>query len=655
MSKKSSALQPSYNFSDALYDIRRKEVASTVILSLGFLLAGIVLIIFSFIKYSGIMRSALEEADKINAYAWLIFAGVGLFVAAVGLVSVLKSLVSMSEIASSIKGMMTKASPFQPLNRPVTSMNQSQSMNDSPIEKGMAESTEKAGKESFLKKSSAKKQSTDSKSSKLYDRYNNVGKASAHSASQPVKTVSPPPKAKPSMVQKFDYGLDEYNKKSFAEEFLEKNKRDPFEIYRKQLGIKEEPKKAEEAKPQFIINNGPKTEAKSNPQKAVSTMPQQPVLSYENNVSAPTPHYPEPNKAAQVSPMVKPANKTAPSMSYRNVNQGADVQQHIDAPQYTIPQVHSYDDDFFLSYSNTTTSTPVYQQKQTSAQPQPDKRVIHPQHKVQKDEAANLNFTSYNNAGNYSHSSSSSQQHSTSEFKENSDTPTVQKQVASVGVHSQSSSSNREEKISKKASPSANIKEAQVTEIHQSVSPSTKDNLSQGIHLSYGLDDNSVFEFSGFPTSNIASAENAIKYDTVSPNSSIDSGSTLTYGTARPTTSAGTTQYQTTANSINKAEYDLNNFAPKESKPISSNEGSAKSSGQKSKSVSSVFSNLVSKKTENNSGDKQSHEICINGTRSQRKFVDASEYDEWSCPTCGKVNQEYVGMCACGTRKPRKK
>lgn len=646
MSKKSSALHPSYNYSDALYDIRRKEITSTVILSLGFLLAGVVLIVFSFVKYSSIMHSALEEADKLNAYAWLIFAGVGLFVAAVGLVSVLRSLVSMSEITSFIKGMMSKASPFQPLNRPVASMNQSQSMNDSPIEKGMAESTEKAGKESFLKKNSVRKQNPDLKSSKLYDKYNNGGKASANPASQPSKTVSPPPKAKPSMVQKFDYGLDEYNKKSFAEEFLAKNKRDPFENYRKQLGLKEKPKAADEAKPKFIINNGPKTDAQSNSQTAIDNIPQEPVLNYANNISSPTSHYPETNKTASASPMAEQAKKTAQSMSYENVNRSANVPQNTGAPQYTIPQVHSYDDDFFLSYSNTTASTPAYQQHQTSAQLQPDKRVIQPQHKVQKDESANLNFTSYNNT----RSSSSPQQHSSSEFKEKSDAAVAPKQAASTVVHSQSSFLNREEHNSKKASPSANINDTKVTETHQSVSSPAKDNLSQGIHLSYGLDDNSVFEFSGFPTGNADSAENAIKFDTVFHDTGFDSGSTLTYGATGPTTVA-----DQAASSDSNVEYDLNNFAPKESKPVSPKADSAKSSGQTSKFVSSVFSNLVSKKIENNGENKESHEICINGTRSQRKFVDASEYDEWSCPTCGKVNQEYVGMCACGTRKPRKK
>ena len=26
--------------------------------------------------------------------------------------------------------------------------------------------------------------------------------------------------------------------------------------------------------------------------------------------------------------------------------------------------------------------------------------------------------------------------------------------------------------------------------------------------------------------------------------------------------------------------------------------------------------------------------------------------NEWKCPNCGKINQNYVGTCGCGERKP---
>ncbi|MBQ3691949.1 MAG: hypothetical protein II931_01305, partial [Clostridia bacterium] len=88
--------------------------------------------------------------------------------------------------------------------------------------------------------------------------------------------------------------------------------------------------------------------------------------------------------------------------------------------------------------------------------------------------------------------------------------------------------------------------------------------------------------------------------------------------------------------------------APKTSTPPKSKNTKKKSK----KSFSEMFLNNHGGKSENDDNDS---EIVKNGTRAQRKFVDASEYDEWTCPDCGKVNQEYVGLCACGARKPRAK
>ena len=71
-------------------------------------------------------------------------------------------------------------------------------------------------------------------------------------------------------------------------------------------------------------------------------------------------------------------------------------------------------------------------------------------------------------------------------------------------------------------------------------------------------------------------------------------------------------------------------------------------------SFSEKFLNRNGKKAaEKRSGE--NGEIVQNGTPAQRRFVDASEYDEWVCPGCGSTNQEYVGVCSCGERKPRTK
>lgn len=74
----------------------------------------------------------------------------------------------------------------------------------------------------------------------------------------------------------------------------------------------------------------------------------------------------------------------------------------------------------------------------------------------------------------------------------------------------------------------------------------------------------------------------------------------------------------------------------------------------KKKSFSEMFLSRQGKKAESAASGAQS-EIVKGGTPAQRKFVDAADFDEWECPGCGKINQEYVGVCACGERKPRVK
>lgn len=75
---------------------------------------------------------------------------------------------------------------------------------------------------------------------------------------------------------------------------------------------------------------------------------------------------------------------------------------------------------------------------------------------------------------------------------------------------------------------------------------------------------------------------------------------------------------------------------------------------ERKKSFSERFLNKNGKKaTQVQTSGNSNSPIVQNGTPAQRKFVDASEYDEWVCPGCGSTNQEYVGVCSCGERKPR--
>ena len=44
---------------------------------------------------------------------------------------------------------------------------------------------------------------------------------------------------------------------------------------------------------------------------------------------------------------------------------------------------------------------------------------------------------------------------------------------------------------------------------------------------------------------------------------------------------------------------------------------------------------------------------CSNCSCQKPNFEPISaQTDVWQCPKCGKINQNYVGTCGCGTRKP---
>lgn len=45
---------------------------------------------------------------------------------------------------------------------------------------------------------------------------------------------------------------------------------------------------------------------------------------------------------------------------------------------------------------------------------------------------------------------------------------------------------------------------------------------------------------------------------------------------------------------------------------------------------------------------------CSNcGTATKAKMPITSASNEWRCPKCGRVNQNYVGTCGCGQFKPK--
>lgn len=608
-----------YSISDALYDAKRSEVMQTVIISLIFLFGGLITVIVSFVKYFGVLKTAAEPSDSIDANSWLVIAAVGAVIAIIGIVSTVKSLTSISGIASSIKGMMTSVSPFQqPLNRNVAVMNQSQSM-QKPMEKGMAEENKAVGNLGFLKikKPASKTSGTtdDSKGSKIYDKYNKK-RVPAASVS---KSVTAPPKSEPLRVQKFDYGINEEREKSFAENFLAKNKRDPFAQHRKELGIKDEAEAQSKApKPQFIASGRSVQNKTVQNQQVSNSTASQKTFNREMNIR------PD-NQVQTANYPLNNGNLTSGN------HQSHNIQTSHNPAISTVT-----DDDFFLSFSNTTVSQPVYQQQTENLNTHRQNTTVE---KITQNDSKSVGTdVSYSDDDyflNYN-TTTDDETYDLSLFEDNSDSSSTSE------TDSPAEKSNRKDKESNQ----------------QYSAPAQSTGSNKSINLSYGIDSENDFEvlsYTGMDAVN--SGEVALNY--VEPVSSNNIQQPLSY---RPESSAEYSSLETSFNTANRER------SASENKPVSNvektfNRKPETNAGKKINSgIISGFKKIGNKKSADEVFNKETpskqnvnHEICINGTKSQRKFVDASEYDEWTCPECGKVNQEYVGVCCCGRRKPHKK
>ena len=231
----------------AMFEIQRREATGNVISGGACILLGIIAIIVSIAKYSSNMNAITVDADKMFAYAWIAIAIAGLFIIIIGVYEILKSFISMEQINEWSKNAESHASPFHTIHekRQAAQMNQSQSTEPAPT-KGMAEDGSQAKKRfAFL----GKKPEPKPDSGKIYDKYN--PQENQQGVQKEKKRIAPPPKAKPLMEQKFDYGIHEEKKQTFADKFLAENKEDPFEKYRQELGVEETPKEEYVRKPQF--------------------------------------------------------------------------------------------------------------------------------------------------------------------------------------------------------------------------------------------------------------------------------------------------------------------------------------------------------------------------------------------------------------------
>lgn len=619
MSKKNPVSRESYSVSDALYDAKRSEVRQETIAGLVFLAIGLVIIIVSFLQYSNISESAQEPSDDANAIAWLIIAGVGAVVGVIGLIRTIKSVTSFSGIATSIKGMMSKASPFQsqPVNRGVAAVTQTQAMSEAPI-KGMSERNRSIGYEGTQKKSKKAAQSSGS-SAKLYDKYH---------PSQPSQSprMNPAPQSQPpSKVQKFDYGIEEANKKSFADKFLEKNKKDPFEEYRKELGIKEEPKKAPESKPQFIISNRAPSE------NLTYGMPQE-------QVAQPVRQTRQVQQAQSTS--AQNYEKTSSSAAFTAQKEGTTKQRGSVAvnaapPQYTMPTARQEDDDFFLSF-NASEQAPVTQKQAVETS----------ELNTSKGKTANIRSEEEEFFLNYQ-SSDDSTEYSLDLFDDNT----------SYRVRSEKSSKPT---ISAAAQKSVGSKSINLSYgLEETVASRNTENNEEPA-LSYNI---------GKPIKNLDEVMETAELNLKPLQRAKDTKPQQTISTVGSTSKSASQAEKYNFEAFSENKQDSSSRKPKD-RPEQSVKQTKKVDSKKDKSGAPPSLSSIGifkkkdkrKETETPAPAKQdksksrgNREICTNGTRSQRKFVDATEYDEWSCPSCGKINQEYVGVCCCGARKPRAK
>ena len=635
MSKKQQQNVPTLSpIASAMYNAQRKEITSSIITSLVFLAVGGIVTLFSIFKYFKISGSITDSSEKVDAFAWLVIAGVGIGVVAIGIVNMLKSFTSLGQLGSMLKRTESHASPFQDqqLSRRVAQMNQSQAMKNAEIVS--AEQRKQAGKKGFGLFGKRKMSSSE-----LYDKYNPPKQQNQ------TQRMTAPPKSRPMMEQKFDYGLHEEKEMTFADEFLMKNKRDPFAQYRKELGIKEEAPKPIEHKPQFINAN---RTAKTAP--AVQGGSRSSVGL--NNISPVT------------------AESTQASQNNKSMLSELDFSGMLDQTASAAPVVQSpsvqpkqksllSELDFSGSFGSETPATPIENKPTTQSKP--------------RSLLSELDFGG--------------------SFGENTQTTPVEDTAASKpqprsllseldfggSFGSETPATPVEDTAASKPQPRSLLSEldfggsfgddttsAEPVDNTASSQPRPRSLLSE---LDFGGDFGETstveqpapvvtqkVEEKKAPVDDPVARRASIKMISFLSDKSDDTFAEITGVEKIPSNKPveGTSPY-----GMHREEDDGMFFASR-SNNTSFTQGSAPVQQQhpqpSPQPASYTPNNFAAEKPQVRPNSKDfSSDIVKNGTPAQRKYVEASQFDEWICPECGKTNQEYVGICACGRRKPRRK
>ena len=595
MSKKQSqqnvpTLSPIAN---AMYNAQREEIKSSVITSLLFLIIGAAVTVFSVFKYFKITGNMTDSSEKFDAYAWLAIVAIGVGVVAIGIVNMLKTFGALSQLSSLLKRTESHASPFQDqqLSKRVAQMNQSQALkNAEMVSAEQRKSDKKKGFGLFGKKTMS--------SSELYDKYNPQQKNAS------TQRMTAPPKAKPMMEQKFDYGIHEQKELTFADEFLMKNKRDPFAQYRKELGIKEEhTAQTFEQKPQFINANAT---AKKAPTIQVGSSS---ISGLDlGSVSTVSPKDAGVNKPASTGKSL--LSELDFSGSFGSDTSSAPVQQPI--KQQAKPKSLLSELDFGGSFG-TDTDTPAVQEA-PAAQPKPrsllseldfggsfgsdtDKPAVQEAPAAQPKPRSLLSELDFGGS-----------------FESDTNTPSVQETPAPQPKPSSDNTPSAPAEPAAIPQPQPEVKKAPVND------PVAQRASVKMISFLSDKSNDSFVDITGV--------------EKITNNQTVGNGNSTPYG-------------------MHREEDDGMFFAPRtnntgftqqQSRPLPS-----------AQTASYNLENFTDKKQQRPNSKDFSSDIVKNGTPAQRKYVEASAFDEWTCPQCGKTNQEYVGVCACGRRKPRSK
>ena len=622
VSRKSSNPQSLGNpgsIANAMYDAQKKEITSSIAFGFSFIGAGLIAAAIGIIKYFSISSSLSDQAENYDAWAWLIIAAVGILVGVIGFISIMRSLVSLAQIGSWAKEAESHASPFQgqKLSRKVAAMNQAQSM-DKPGMQSMAEESGAPKKRGFFKRG---KEAKNKNNGDLYYKYNPQEKKN-----------SPPVKAAPMMEQKFDYGINEDKKLTFADEFLKKNKRDPFAQYRKDLGISEEPEKEVQKKPQFIHSTSAVNKNSPTPSNQNSAPTQKPDLRKESN---------------------KPTEKTVLDLSVQEPSQnnkevGFDLSLSYFAEEKALADEkalnESKDPKPIKTENNGSVeessagiefSAPTETTFASETITAPSEAVTPKTEEISDEQTPEEKTTSENEV-----SSSSGIEITYGDHNESDDDMFFSLKTKPASVSQQPVQiQNQTQKQPQKPRDEAPVTQKSTSDSKTSSNKAPSSTVS--LELDYNKNTKTEYDFSLF--------------DEIDPKKKQTGTTAVTQSGNEDNFKKEKSDEQNSsfisdfAKGITESSDDADLLTVKLD-AITENKTIQETDCEKSKSFSEMYLNK-----DNNKKQEEESDIIKNGTRAQRKFVDASEYDEWTCTKCGKVNQEYVGVCACGGRKPNGK